>query len=130
MSHVRWKEIADLFRTNSFGETPTIETLRYSIFIPKFVTPAFPSIPADHTQSIPACAVDNHVSENHVLEWLATDHPRYYGTREQTVVLVDREDGRVVYTERTLWDEKAKALAKEKGQTRIEFQIEGWNDPV
>jgi uncharacterized protein with NRDE domain len=89
-----------------------------------------PSIPADHIQSIPACAVENDVPDNHLPEWLATDQPRYYGTREQTVVLVDREDGRVVFTERTLWDEKGQALSKEAGQTRIEFQIEGWNDPL
>ena len=115
------------FRTTSFTEAPTIDTLRTSIFIPKFVTPALPSIPADHPQTLPACA---DVPNNHLPEWLATDHPRYYGTREQTVILVDREDGRVVYTERTLWDEKGEALSKETGQTRIEFQIEGWDDAV
>ena len=118
------------FRTTSFKETPTIDTLRTSIFIPKFVTPALPSIPVDHTHSLPACAGVNGIPDNHLPEWLATDHPRYYGTREQTVILVDREDGRVVYTERTLWDEKGEALSNETGLTRIEFQIEGWNDAV
>ena len=117
-------------RTNSFEKTPTVETLRQSIFIPKFVTPALPSIPADHTQSIPACAVHDPVSENHLQEWLATDQPRYYGTREQTVVLVDHDDGRVVFTERTLWDEKGQPLSKEQSQARVEFHIEGWEGPA
>ena len=107
-----------------------METLCNSIFIPKYVTPALLSIPADHTHDIPACAVENHSSDNHLPEWLDTGHPRYYGTREQTVILVDREDGRVVFTERTLWDEKGQALSKEAAETRIQFYIEGWNDPV
>ena len=103
-----------LFRTNSFTEPPTMSTLCNSIFIPRFVAPALPSIPGDHTKA------DS--------EWLATDHPRPYGTREQTVILVSHDDGRVVFTERTLWDENMQPVNKKDGEIREEFQIEGWND--
>src|SRR5436305_11943421 len=106
--------LTSVFRTDSFKEPPTIDTLRDSIFIPRFATPALPAIPADHTEAY--------------AEWLCTDHARYYGTREQTVILVDRDNGRVVYTERTLWDEHAQRLSKEDGDTREEFYIERWND--
>lgn len=71
-------------------------------------------MPADHTKALP--------------EWSSTDHPRAYGTREQTVILISHEDGRVVFTERTLWDEHAEPLPKELGQTRVEFKIEGWEE--
>jgi len=71
-------------------------------------------VPADHANAVP--------------EWASTDHPRWYGTREQTVILISRADGRVVFTERTLWDEHAEPLDREKGESRIEFKIEGWED--
>lgn len=91
-----------------------METLQESIFIPGFVTPASSSI------------LENHANG----EWNASDHPRWYGTREQTVILVSREDGRVVHTERTLWDDKVQPISKKEGQVREEFHIEGWNDGV
>ena len=56
------------------------------------------------------------------------DQPRSYGTREQTVILVSHDDGRVVFTERTLWDENVQPVNKKDGEVREEFQIEGWND--
>lgn len=99
-------------RTNSFKITPTVDTLRNSIFIPRYATPALPSIPADPTNAIP--------------EWSNANRPRWYGTREQTVILVSREDGRAVYTERTLYDEQGEPISVEKGETKIEFHIEGW----
>jgi len=101
-------------RTDSFTETPTIETLRDSIFIPLFATPAVHQIPADHHSASP--------------EWAANDHPRWYATREQTVILLSHDDGRVVFTERTLFDTKGQPIDKEQGQVREEFYIEGWND--
>jgi len=61
-------------------------------------------------------------------EWAATDHPRFYGTREQTVILVSREDGRVIHAERTLWNEEAEPIPEEKREIREEFVIEGWNE--
>jgi uncharacterized protein with NRDE domain len=54
--------------------------------------------------------------------------PRWYGTREQTVILVSHDDGRVVYTERTLFDTNGQPTGKGEGQIREEFYIEGWND--
>lgn len=92
-----------------------METLRKSIFIPRFATPALPSVPADHTKS--------HSEPNGI------DQPRWYGTFQQTVILVSRKDGRVVYTERTLWDDNIQPMSKE-GEVREEFHIEGWNDDV
>ena len=98
--------------TNSFKVTPTVDTLCNSIFIPRYATPSLPSIPADITHAI--------------TEWGDTNHPRWYGTREQTVILVSRADGRVVYTERTLYDEHGEPLTRDKGDTKVEFHIEGW----
>jgi uncharacterized protein with NRDE domain len=63
-------------------------------------------------------------------EWAATDRPRWYGTREQTVILISRDDGRVIFTERTLWNQHGEPLSTEEGQTREEFYIEGWGDKV
>ncbi|KAF2198346.1 DUF833-domain-containing protein [Delitschia confertaspora ATCC 74209] len=48
-----------------------------------------------------------------------------YGTKEQTVILVDR-DGKMVYFERTLFDDDAKPVAKGKGDKVFEFQVEDW----
>jgi len=102
----------ELLSTNSFKVTPTVDTLRNSIFIPRYATPALASIPADHRTDVP--------------EWGNCHIPRLYGTREQTVILVSREDGRVVYTERTLYDEQGEPQSREEGETKIEFHIEGW----
>jgi len=93
-----------------------METLQKSIFIPGFAAPALSPISENHT--------------NGNGDWNATDHPRWYGTREQTVILVSREDGRVVYTERTLWDDNVQPISKNERQVREEFYIEGWNDGV
>jgi len=92
-----------------------VDTLRNSIFIPRYATPALPSLPADHTKAVP--------------EWENSHIPRWYGTREQTVILISREDGRVVYTERTLYDEQGEPLSRGEGETTIRFQIEGWRKP-
>ena len=89
-----------------------METLPDSIFIPKFKTKVVHVSPADHT-------IHNHA-------WDMMDIPRFYGTREQTVILIDRDTGRVSYTERTLWDDAVEPLSKEDGETKIEFHIEGW----
>jgi uncharacterized protein with NRDE domain len=112
LHYYRMSLVAWLIRTNSFAATPTVDTLRESIFIPKWVTPALPSLPADETHAGP--------------EWARTDHNRWYGTREQTVILISHEDGRVVFTERTLWDEAAQPLSIQDGETRVVFHIEGW----
>jgi len=56
------------------------------------------------------------------------DHPRWYGTREQTVILLSHDDGRVVYTERTLFDADGEPVEESQGQIKEGFYIEGWND--
>ena len=91
-----------------------MDTLCHSIFIPRFITPALPSISVDYSK------VD--------LEWWATDQPRSYGTREQTVILVSHDNGRVIFTERTLWNENVQPVHKTDGEVREEFHIEGWSE--
>ena len=49
-----------------------------------------------------------------------------YGTQKQTVVLVDH-DGKVVFVERTLYDEIGRALGGKDAEKRIEFDVEGWD---
>jgi hypothetical protein len=44
------------------------------------------------------------------------------------VILISHEDGRVVYTERTLVDATGEPVEKSHGQIKEEFYIEGWND--
>lgn len=48
-----------------------------------------------------------------------------YGTQKQIVILVDKE-GKVLYKERTLYDNEAKPIEKGKGDLVFEYQIEGW----
>lgn len=91
-----------------------MDSLRDSIFIPRFTAHALTSVPADHINASP--------------EWGRTDIDRCYGTRTQTVVLVANDDGRVVFTERTLYDESAQPLSTEKGETKVIFHVEGWDN--
>jgi uncharacterized protein with NRDE domain len=97
-----------------------MDNLRESIFIPRFATAALPSM---HTNGTKAHSETNS-------DWSAIDQSRWYGTREQTVILVSRDDGRVIFTERTLWDDKVQPISKQEGQVREEFHIEGWNDDI
>ena len=48
-----------------------------------------------------------------------------YGTQKQTIILVDRA-GKVVYVERTLFDEDARPVKIEERDRRFEFQVENW----
>lgn len=48
-----------------------------------------------------------------------------YGTQKQSVILVDRE-GKVTYTERTLFDQLGAPIAVGEADRRFEYRIEGW----
>jgi len=48
-----------------------------------------------------------------------------YGTQKQIVIMVDKQ-GKMFYTERTLYDREAKPIENGKGDRAFEFQIEGW----
>ncbi|SMQ47713.1 unnamed protein product [Zymoseptoria tritici ST99CH_3D7] len=48
-----------------------------------------------------------------------------YGTMKQTVILVQMT-GKVVFVERTLYDDDGLPLKVEKQEERMEFEIEGW----
>jgi uncharacterized protein with NRDE domain len=48
-----------------------------------------------------------------------------YGTQKQIVIMVDKQ-GKMFYTERTLYDREAKPIENGEGDRSFEFQIEGW----
>ena len=50
-----------------------------------------------------------------------------YGTQKQTIILFNK-DGRVVFVERTLYDENANPLPDDRRDQRVEFEVEGWRD--
>lgn len=50
-----------------------------------------------------------------------------YGTSKQTVILVNRE-GKVVFTERTLYTQDGAPVPEKERAVRYEFQIEGWEE--
>lgn len=55
--------------------------------------------------------------------WFSTG---LYGTQRQTVILVDWE-GRVTYTERSLFDANGVPIEKGQGDETFHFSIEGWD---
>ena len=85
--------------------------LRKSIFIPAFGPGENFRKPADEI----AAARDG--------ERIVEPEGAAYGTQRQTVILVDRQ-GRVVFVERSLFDEKGHIPAKTLPDRRFEFQIE------
>jgi uncharacterized protein with NRDE domain len=48
-----------------------------------------------------------------------------YGTQKQSVILVDRE-GKVTFSERTLFDQLGAPIAVGEADRKFEYQIEGW----
>lgn len=85
--------------------------LRKSIFIPAFGLGADPRKPADEI----AAARDD--------ETLTEPESTAYGTQRQTVILVDRQ-GRVVFVERSLFDQMGRVPAKKLPDRRFEFLID------
>ncbi|KAF2232524.1 DUF833 domain protein [Viridothelium virens] len=82
--------------------------LRKSIFIPAFGPEISSQKPADEL----AAAKDN--------EKIIAANSNAYGTQKQTVILVDWQ-GRVVFVERSLYDQKGRSRAQDR---KYEFQIE------
>lgn len=91
-----------------------LNQLRHSIFIP--------AIGRDQLEALkmPAHQVGD------VVKHKATDATTgCYGTQKQIVIMVDKQ-GKLFYTERTLYDRDAKPIEKGQGDRAFEFQIEGW----
>jgi len=89
-----------------------LNQLRHSIFVP--------TIGKDGLSGMPPHPVGD------VVKHRAVDATTgVYGTKEQTVILVDR-DGKMVYFERTLFDDNALPVPRGQGDRVFEFQIEDW----
>ncbi|USW55613.1 Putative transport and Golgi organization protein [Septoria linicola] len=50
-----------------------------------------------------------------------------YGTSKQTVILVNKE-GKVIYVERSLYDQHGTPIPEDERDVRYEFNIEGWSN--
>lgn len=85
--------------------------------------PATPDSSGDTIQSRPLEAV---LKQEKSLELKTSSDMTIYGTQRQTIVLVDWE-GRVIFTERSLWDAEGNPIERGTGDMKFEFQIEGWN---
>lgn len=108
-------------------------TLRESIFIPEIGKPELgdPKPPADDVAAANPDTLTNGTDGTNGHSELSSEALAYgmsgtYGTQRQTIVLVDW-DGNVTYRERSLFDNKGLPLERGLGDTKIEFQIEGWN---
>ncbi|KAI9704520.1 MAG: hypothetical protein M1820_005594 [Bogoriella megaspora] len=82
--------------------------LRKSIFIPA-LSPA-----SDQHKSADEIAAANGT------EKLSSSSGAAYGTQKQTVILV-KADGRVVFVERTLYDQRGRPVEKSEGERRFDF---------
>lgn len=89
-----------------------LNQLRYSIFVP--------NIGKDGIADMPPHPVGDVVKERAISATAGV-----YGTKEQAVILVD-QDGKMVYFERTLFDDDAIAVPSGQGDRVFEFQIEDW----
>lgn len=99
--------------------------MRNSILIPPVYGPSVDNKAAPDIAT--ADATTNGIAKLNVSDdqQLAAVAPGSYGTQKQTVILVDQE-GRVVFTERTLYGERGNATPGKEGERRFEFDIEGW----
>lgn len=94
--------------------------MRNSIFIPRTLGPG--------VESKTASQVATAVSGKETPGYSSNDAhvgKGGYGTQKQTVVLVDHE-GRVVYVERTLYDQDENPQSRMKAAKKFEFEIDGW----
>ncbi|KAF2871973.1 NRDE protein-domain-containing protein [Massariosphaeria phaeospora] len=91
-----------------------LNQLRHSIFVP--------SIGRDHLDEM---NMPPHEIGDVVKQKAADATSGCYGTQKQIVILVDK-DGKVSYTERTLYDNEAKPMENGKSERKFEFQVEGW----
>ncbi|KAI9682782.1 MAG: hypothetical protein M1822_006272 [Bathelium mastoideum] len=113
-----FEKLFNVLSVDNLPERKTDETfeaylfqLRKSIFIPAIGPTVNHQKRADET----AAARDN--------QKITKPQGHAYGTQKQTVILVDRRS-RVVFVERSLFDEKGQALAGSIEERRFEFQIE------
>ncbi|KAF1987075.1 DUF833-domain-containing protein [Aulographum hederae CBS 113979] len=101
-------------RTQKEGEDFEIylRQLRNSIFIPALGSSKLAGKRADEIAA---------ADKNETIE--ATSG--IYGTQKQTIILVSRE-GKVTFTERTVFDAAGRRLEKGQSDRRFKFDIEGW----
>jgi hypothetical protein len=106
----------DTFPTPRPGQSQKslMEHLSNSIFIPALRPDSDTPLPEKPFVSDGASKSDQRA--------LSTVPP--YGTQKQTVILV-RQDGRVLYMERTLFDNNLQPI---KETRRFEFVLDGWRD--
>ncbi|GAO47496.1 DUF833-domain-containing protein [Saitoella complicata NRRL Y-17804] len=97
------ESLFEILSRDNLPPEPTIQDLRDSIFVRIFPVPW--TVPADTTAS--GCADDE------TLRKPAETPIRLYGTRQQSVILVDKQ-GQITFIERTLWDEYGNALPKDQ----------------
>ncbi|KAF2007130.1 DUF833-domain-containing protein [Amniculicola lignicola CBS 123094] len=91
-----------------------LNQLRHSVFVPSIGRDAL------EENKMPAHEIGD-VVKHKAVDALAG----CYGTQKQIIILVDKE-GKVKYTERTLYDRDAVPIKKGEGDRTFDFQIEGW----
>lgn len=111
-------------RQTGDGWESYVKELRHSIFIPMIGGEGMDEMSADQ---VAAARSENIVigvdldSESKLHDALSG----LYGTQTQTVILVDRE-GRVTYTERSLYDSNARPIPAGERDRYFTFKIDGW----
>lgn len=99
------------FGRDTLPKPPGLDSLRQSIFIP-------PSSALDFQNPQSALQSQNPQSE-------FTSSSQFYGTRTQTVILVDY-DGCVTFVERNLWYEDGSPVPLENRDQEFTFLIQDW----
>ena len=99
-----------------------VRQMRNSIFIPPVGGEAVQSEPADLVATAASLGVSTPDHRNGEVQV----HKSAYGTQKQSVVLVDRS-GKVMFVERTLYDESGRPKMKGSDRDRVlNFEIDGW----
>ncbi|KAK2626764.1 hypothetical protein QTJ16_003939 [Diplocarpon rosae] len=112
-----------------------IYELRNSIFIPLIGSTPSEALPkADTIASANSTLANNISSAKRDPKLKEDERPNketnismtgVYGTQRQTIILVDW-DGKVTFTERSLWDPNGHPIEMENRDMKFEFHIEGW----